>query len=103
MHDLHSVEAKIDMSNTEGIMYVVAYPDIVEAGDKRIYTMRNGLPLLGKGSDQDTRRKSGTAIVPASEDKNTEIDNDANYGRGIGTCRPTNYFQYEIWTDKEKK
>ena len=26
MHDLHSVEAKIDMSNTEGIMYVVAYP-----------------------------------------------------------------------------
>ena len=33
MHDLHSVEAKIDMSNTEGIMYVVAYPDIVEAGE----------------------------------------------------------------------
>lgn len=103
MHDLHSVEAKIDMSNTEGIMYVVAYPDIVEAGDKRIYTMRNGLPYWAKGAAIKTPDgKSGTAIVPASEDKNTEIDNDANYGRGIGTCRPTNYFQYEIWTDKEK-
>ncbi len=56
MHDLHSVEAKIDMSNTEGIMYVVAYPDIVEAGDKRIYTMRNGLPYWAKGA-AITRRK----------------------------------------------
>ena len=28
MHDLHSIEAKFDMSNTEGLMYVVAYPEV---------------------------------------------------------------------------
>lgn len=46
--------------------------------------------------------KTGTAIAPDEADKNTEIDNDTKYGRGIGTCRPTNYYQYEIWGEKEK-
>ena len=46
--------------------------------------------------------KAGMSIVPASEAKGTELDNDANVGRGIGTCRPTNYYQYDIWTEKEK-
>ncbi len=103
MHDLHSVEAKTDMSNTEGIMFVVAYPDMPTDKDNRIYTMRNGLPYWAKGAAIKTPEgKTGTAIVPASDDKGTEIDNDSNYGRGIGTCRPSNYYQYEIWTDKER-
>lgn len=46
--------------------------------------------------------KTGTAIAPDEADKNTEIDNDTKYGRGIGTCRPTNYYQYEIWGKKRK-
>ena len=50
MHDLHSVEAKIDMSNTEGIMYVVAHPTTTPLDkDNRIYTMRNALPYWAKG------------------------------------------------------
>ncbi len=106
MHDLHSIEAKIEMGNTEGIMYVVAFPDIVEVGSsdtRRIHTMRNCTPYWAKGAAIKTPDgNAGTAIVPAVEDKDTEIDNDANYGRGIGTCRPSNYYQYDIWTDKEK-
>lgn len=104
MHDLHSVEAKVDMSNTEGIMYVVAHPSTTPLdGSNRIYTMRNGLPYWAKGGAIKTPDgKTGTAITPDKADKNTEIDNDSKYGRGIGTCRPTNYYQYDIWTDKEK-
>lgn len=101
MHDLHSVEAKMDMSNTEGLMYVVSYPDV--EGRDRIQTMRNATPYWAKGAAIMTPAgETGTAISPASADKETEIDNDFNVGRGIGTCRPTNYYQYEIWTDKEK-
>ncbi len=100
MHDLHSVEAKIDMSNTEGLMYVVSYPNT--EGSDRMQIMRNALPYWAKGAAITTPAgETGTAIVPASEDIGTEIDNDYNVGRGIGTCRPTNYYQYEIWTDKE--
>ena len=104
MHDLHSVEAKVDMSNTEGIMYVVAHPSTTPLDDSnRIYTMRNGLPYWAKGGAIKTPDgKTGTAITPDKADKNTDIDNDSKYGRGIGTCRPTNYYQYDIWTDKEK-
>ena len=43
MHDLHSIEAKLDMSNTEGLMYVVSYPQV--DGSDRILTMRNGVPF----------------------------------------------------------
>lgn len=104
MHDLHSVEAKIDMNNTEGIMYVVAHPTTTPLDkDNRIYTMRNAVPYWAKGGAIKTSDgKSGTAIAPDEADKNTEIDNDTQYGRGIGTLRPTNYYQYEIWTEKEK-
>ncbi len=104
MHDLHSVEAKVDMSNTEGIMYVVAHPSTTPLdASNRIYTMRNGLPYWAKGGAIKTPDgKTGTAITPDKADKNTDIDNDSKYGRGIGTCRPTNYYQYDIWTDKEK-
>ena len=101
MHDLHSVEAKMDMSNTEGLMYVVSYPDV--EGRDRIQTMRNATPYWAKGAAIVTPAgETGTAIVPAEEDKGTEIDNDFNVGRGIGSCRPSNYFQYEIWGEKEK-
>lgn len=101
MHDLHSVEAKMDMSNTEGLMYVVSYPEV--EGSDRMQTMRNALPYWAKGAAIMTPDgETGTAIVPASEDKNTEIDNDYNVGRGIGVLRSSNYYQYDIWGEKEK-
>lgn len=93
------------MSNTEGIMYVVAHPTTTPLDkDNRIYTMRNALPYWAKGGAIKTPDgKTGTAIAPDEADKNTEIDNDTKYGRGIGTCRPTNYYQYEIWGEKRKR
>ena len=101
MHDLHSVEAKMDMSNTEGLMYVVSYPET--EGSEKMFTMRNALPYWAKGAAIKTPDgKTGTAITPHKDDKYSEIDNDYNVGRGIGILRPTNYYQYEIWTEKEK-
>ncbi len=101
MHDLHSVEAKMDMSNTEGLMYVVSYPDV--EGRDRIQTMRNATPYWAKGAAIVTPDgKTGTAISPAAADKGTEIDNDLHVGRGIGSCRANNYLQYDIWGEKEK-
>ena len=101
MHDLHSVEAKMDMSNTEGLMYVVSYPEA--EGSEKMFTMRNALPYWAKGAAIKTPDgKTGTAITPHKDDKYSEIDNDYNVGRGIGVLRPTNYYQYEIWTEKEK-
>ena len=100
MFDLHSIEGKMDLSNTEGLMYVWSYPNV--EGSARIQIMRNALPYWAKGAAITTPDgETGTAIVPANEDKGTYIDNDYNVGRGIASTRPTNYFQYEIWTDKE--
>ena len=78
MHDLHSVEAKMDMSNTEGILYVVSYPEV--EGRDRINTMRNATPYWANGSIKTPDGKTGMSIVPANEAKGTELDNDANVG-----------------------
>ena len=100
MFDLHSIEGKMDLSNTEGLMYVWSYPNV--EGSARMQIMRNALPYWAKGAAITTPdAEEGTAIVPASEDKETYIDNDYNVGRGIASTRLTNYSQYEIWTDKE--
>lgn len=100
MHDLHSVEAKLDMSNTEGLMYVVAYPEI--DGSDRIRTTRNGVPFWNSGNVKTPDGAQGTSINIASDETDPELDLNKSYGRGIGRLRPTNYFQYTIWTEKEK-
>ena len=48
--------------------------------------------------------KTGFAVTPDSKDVAAGIVEDVNktYGRGIARVRPTNYFQYTIWTEKEK-
>lgn len=100
MHDLHSVEAKLDMSNTEGLMYVVAYPEV--DGSDRIQTMRNGVPFWNGGAIKTPDGQTGTSVNIATDERDPEMDLNKTYGRGIGRARPTNYFQYDIWTDKEK-
>lgn len=101
MHDLHSVEAKLDMSNTEGLMYVVSYPEM--DGSDRVQTMRNGVPFWNSGSAIKTPDgKTGTSVSIAPDEVDPEMDLNKTYGRGIGRLRPTNYFQYTIWTEKEK-
>jgi len=100
MHDLHSIEAKLDMSNTEGLMYVVSYPEV--EGSAAIESMRQAVPYWAAGYIITPDSKTGTTIYLSAELTGGELDNNANYGRGIGRLRPTNYFQYTIWTDKEK-
>lgn len=100
MHDLHSVEAKLDMSNTEGLMYVVAYPEV--DGSDRIQTMRNAVPFWNGGAIKTPDGQTGTSVNIDAGETDPEIDLNKTYGRGIGRARPTNYFQYTIWTEKEK-
>jgi tetratricopeptide (TPR) repeat protein len=95
MHDLHSVEAKLDMSNTEGLMYVVAYPEV--DGSDRIQIMRNCAPMWNNGAVITPDGQTGTSITIASDETDPEMDLNKSYGRGIGRARSTNYFQYEIW------
>ncbi len=100
MFDLHSVEAKLDMSNTEGLMYVVAYPEI--EGSDRIQTMRNGVPFWNSGNIKTPDGRTGTSIAIASNETDLSLDLNKNYGRGIGRLRPTWYYTNELWrADKE--
>jgi hypothetical protein len=100
MYDLHSIEAKLDMSNTEGLMYVVAYPEV--EGSDRIALMRNATPYWAAGYIVTPDNKKGTSIYPASNETDPKLDNNTLYGRGIGRLRATNYLQYDIWTEKEE-
>lgn len=101
MFDLHSVEAKLDMSNTEGLMYVVAYPEV--DGSDRIQLMRNAVAFWNSSTGCRTPDgKTGTNVTVAADETNPLMDNNKLYGRGIGRLRNTNYFQYDIWTEKEK-
>lgn len=95
MHDLHSVEAKLDVSNTEGLMYIVSYPSA--EGSIQSQLMRNTLPrIVGVTTPDGMSGVVYTSIVEPQYEINTV------YGRGIGRARCTNYFQYAIWTEKEK-
>jgi len=99
--DLHSVEAKLDMSNTEGLMYVVSYPNV--EGSDQIYTMRNAVPFWNSSTGVRTPDgKTGTSTSVAADETDPTMDLNKTYGRGIGRLRNTNYYQYEIWTDKER-
>lgn len=99
MHDLHSVEAKLDPANTEGIMYVVSYTGI--EGSARIETMRACVPFWNSGNMKTPDGKTGTSITLADSDTDTFLDLNRRYGRGIGRVRGTQYFTHDIWGDKE--
>jgi len=100
MFDLHSIEAKLDISNTEGLMYVVSYPE--EEGSDRIQIMRNAVPFWSSGNIKTPDGQAGTSIEPAVGETDPELDLNRSYGRGIGRLRPTWYFTNEIWrADKE--
>lgn len=100
MFDLHSMEAKMDMSNTEGLMYVVAYPEV--DGSDRVQTMRNGVPFWNSGAVKTPDGQTGTSVTIAGDETDLSLDLNKTYGRGIGRVRLTNYYQYDVWTEKEK-
>jgi len=95
MHDLHSVEAKLDMSNKEGLMYIVSYPNIEGSTTSKL--MRNTLPRIVGVTTPD-----GLSGVVYTKNVEPQYEINTIYGRGIGRARCTNYYQYTIWTNKEK-
>lgn len=98
MIDLFSTEGKIAAANKEGLYYAVSWPEM--QGNEKSQIMRNAVPYWAKIKTPDGQ--TGCQQGAASEDLNTIYDNNTNVGRGIGSVRPTNYYQYEIWTSKEK-
>lgn len=105
MFDLHSIEAKLDMSNTEGLMYVVAFPESGEENSdgQRVKTMRNGVPFWNSGNVKTPDGKTGMAQMLDPSETDLSLDANANYGRGIGRLRPTNYYTTNLWGEKELK
>ena len=105
MFDLHSVEAKSDPANTEGILYGVSEPNNASGtGSAKTEIMANCVPMWNNNVVKTPSGKTGFAVTPDSKDVTAGIVEDVNktYGRGIARVRPTNYFQYTIWTEKEK-
>lgn len=105
MFDLHSVEAKSDPANTEGILYGVSEPNNASGtGSAKTEIMANCVPMWNNNVVKTPSGKTGFAVTPDSKDVAAGIVEDVNktYGRGIARVRPTNYFQYTIWTEKEK-
>ena len=105
MFDLHSVEAKSDPANTEGILYGVSEPNnAAGTGSAKTESMANYVPMWNNNVVKTPSGKTGFAVTPDAGDVTVGIVEDVNktYGRGIARVRPTNYFQYTIWTDKEK-
>lgn len=100
MFDLHSIEAKLDMTNTEGLMYVVAYPEV--EGSDAMEIMRNGVPFWNSGNVKTPDGQSGTAQALDPSETDLSLDLNALYGRGIGRLRPTSYYTSKIWGEKEK-
>src|SRR5690554_842862 len=80
MHDLHSIEAKLDMSNTEGLMYVVSYPEV--DGSARMQTMRNGVPFWNSGNVRTPSGRSASSIRLHPDEPNPWMDLNKSDGRG---------------------
>jgi len=100
MFDLHSVEAKLDMTNTEGLMYVVSYPEA--EGSARIETMRNAVPFWNNGNIKTPDGQTGTNVNVAAGETDPTMNLNKTYGRGIGRVRATWYSSNSLWrSDKE--
>lgn len=95
MWDLHCVQAKTDMRNAEGLMYIVSAPNVT--GSVRSQLGRDLIPRIYGVVTPDGM--TGMAFT-----SNVEPQYVVQYlwGRGIGRARSTNYYQYTIWTEKEK-
>lgn len=95
---LHSREGKVAASNKGEALFCTAnWPQV--AGSQKSYKMRNFTPFWAKLRTPEG--KTGCTNGGDPELRDTEYDNNLLVGRGIGTYRPTNYYQYDIWTSKE--
>ncbi|MBC7827440.1 MAG: RagB/SusD family nutrient uptake outer membrane protein [Chitinophagaceae bacterium] len=103
--DLHRPENKSIPENKEGLFMIID-----RLGDGGFYTgttppltggmriMRQAVPYWGTNINTPTGKK-GTNDAAVSTAITGFLSQSNLYGRGIGRCRPTNYSQYELWTD----
>lgn len=90
--DLHRPENKSLGENKEGLFMIIdRFGDGGFDGGMRV--MRQAVPYWGSNINTPSGKK-GT-----NDNVNPEFVQSNLYGRGIGRCRPTNYSQYELWTD----
>lgn len=90
--DLHRPENKSLGENKEGLFMIIdRFGDGGYDGGMRI--MRQAVPFWGSNITTPSGKK-GT-----NDNTNPEYVQSNFYGRGIGRCRPTNYSQYDIWSD----
>lgn len=92
--DLHRPENKSTPANTESIYNVIDVYGTPAASAVGTEAMRNAVPWLSA---------SGWILTPDGKNAFTDNDETTNpylleYGRGIGTVRPSGYSQYQIWS-----
>lgn len=90
--DLHRPENKSLGANKEGLYMII--DRFGDGGfDGGMTIMRQAVPLWGSNINAPSGKK-GT-----SDQLSVEFIQSNYYGRGIGRSRPSNYHQYELWTD----
>ncbi|RYF91000.1 MAG: RagB/SusD family nutrient uptake outer membrane protein, partial [Chitinophagaceae bacterium] len=95
--DLHRPENKSLGENKEGLYMIIdRFGDGQFDGGIRI--MRNAVPYWGTNINTPDGKK-GTNDAASSSLIADFFPQSNLYGRGIGRARPTNYSQYDIWTD----
>ena len=95
MWDLHCVDAKTDPRNTEGLMYIVSAPNVT--GSLRSQLGRDLIPRIYGVVTPD-----GMTGIAFTSNVEPQFVIQYLWGRGIGRARSTNYYQYTIWTEKER-
>lgn len=93
--DLHRPENKSLAANKEGLYMIIdRFGDGGFDGGMQI--MRNATPFWGGANGPlSPSGKKGTSDQLSPN----EFIQSNYYGRGIGRSRPSNYLQYELWTD----
>ena len=92
--DLHRPENKSLGANREGLfMLIDRFGDGGNTGGMQV--MRNTVPYFGSLTNVITP----TGKKGLNDQLAPELVGSSYFGRGIGRSRPSNYHQYEIWTD----
>lgn len=100
--DLHCYESKFNPRNTEGLHYVVGAPGMGD-NTRSIVTRECTPNWVNPILVAPNGRKGVDTNISQSKLRQSEYDNDWVFGRGQGLVRPSNYYQYDIWTEAEAK
>lgn len=106
--DLHQEENKALPENRETIWLFIGNETLTEDGaSERISIMRQAVPYWGgAGKNKTPTGQTGTTDQPLGAKVGgvpVEIDQVAQYGRGIGRFRPSPWSQFELWDDPNDK